>query len=826
MAPASLMNDKKENQSGSPESSRSRILLTQALKLINTPLIVDERLELLAKIIGEYMTVDDVNIFLKEQDTDFLVLRASVGLETSAVGKLRIPIGQGVTGKVAETREYSVSRNILEDPRSVYSVLSEDEKYPSLLSFPILSGDEFIGVINLRTITERDFTEKETVELNNFTASIAGAIKNAQTHEHLVYKSHLLELSTKIASSVSSSLDLDIILEEVAWEIGNGFGIKGVVIHLMDDEGTITKTSSYGLKSSFIKKYPTDIAQSCLISGEPKLRKIDIDETLDGLSINDNWNICLPLVSREKAIGVISLFGVDEENSAQGGLFLTIGVDVLLHIAGLSALAIENAIIHSKLRKFADEEKEQLDLIETMYSRITAVFDSISDGIISVDVDGVIQDFNIVAKNMLGLEDSDHAIKNIDDITSYKPSISSMIAEGKELKNRVVTFHTASDKIAAMATLKTFSDNSGEHKGSVISFRPMEETVKMLSRFNSQRPRYTFDDIIGHETSLAETVKLARLAAQSRSSILITGDSGTGKELFSQAIHNDSPVVDGPFIALNCAAIPKDLIESEMFGYDEGAFTGARKGGYIGKFEQASGGTLFLDEIGDMPLDLQVKLLRVLQEKMIQRVGSERIIPITARVIAATNRDLKKAIAEGTFREELFWRLNVITVEIPPLKERRIDIPEFLRFFMKSFTEASNKEITDIEHDALKKLMNYSWQGNVRELENAVEHAVLVSQSKLLSWGDMPSTMRDRYEEEREILSGDTHESIEQARKDRSDSSVRLYREAIQLTQGDVDLAATNLNMSRATLYRRLKKYDLTEELMRLRRGLNTDITA
>ncbi len=802
------------------EPASSKLLLTQALKLINAPLVVEERLELLAKIIAEYMGVDDVTIFLKDEDSDTIVLRASVGLDSSAVGKLRIPIGKGLTGKVAETGKYDTTRNILEDPRSVYSMLSEDEKYPSMLSFPIKSGEQLVGVVNIRTREERDFTEKEAAELNNFTATIAGSIQNAQVHERLEYKAHLLELSTKIANSVSSSLDLDVILEEVAWEIGNGFNIKGVVIHLMDEDGTITKTSSYGLKSSFLKNYPVDIAQSCLVSGEPKLRKIDMEESIGGFSMKDNWNICLPLMSREKSLGVISLFGIDDDNSSKGDLFLSTGVDVLLHIAGLAALAIENAMIHSKLRIFADEEKEQLDLIETMYSRISAVFDSISDGVIAVNGEGFLQDFNSVAKAMLGLTPADKGAKNIDAIGSYKPSLSSMIAEGKEFNNRVVTFTTSGDKIAAMATLKTFSDTSGEQKGSVISFRPMEETVKMLTRFSSQSPRYTFDDIIGHDTTLTETIKLAKLAAQSNSSILITGESGTGKELFSQAIHNASPVADGPFIALNCAAIPKDLIESELFGYEEGAFTGARKGGYIGKFEQATGGTLFLDEIGDMPLDLQVKLLRVLQEKVVQRVGSERIIPISARVTAATNRDLKKAIQEGTFREELFWRLNVITVEIPPLRERRDDIPELLRFFIKRFSESTGKDISDIEQESLKRLMDYSWRGNIRELENAIEHAVLISQSKLISWNDLPATLRERFEDEQKEVEGSRHESIEKAWKDRSESSIRLYKEAIQLTGGDVDKAADNLGMSRATLYRRLKKYNLTGFLSQLRHNI------
>ncbi len=810
------MNDETAKKTDkAPETARSRVLLTHALKLINAPLVVEERLELIAKIIAEFMAVDDVVIFLKEEESDTLVMRVSVGLDSSAVGKLRIPVGKGITGLVAQTKKHIATRNILKDPRSFYSVYSEDEKYPAILSFPILSGDDVVGVVNIRSKEERDFSDREVQSLNTFTASIAGAITNAQTHERLVYKSHLLELSIKIASSVTSSLDLDVILEEVAWEIANGFKIQGVVIQLMDENGTITKTSSYGLKSSFIRNYPEEVAKNCVLTGEPKIRRIDIEEDIGSLKLKDTWNICLPLVSRNKTIGVISLFGIGEDRDDPHSLFLTTGVDVLLHISGLGALAIENALIHSKLQHLADEEKAQLDLVGAMYSRISAVFDAITDGILVIDGNGYIRDYNEVARKTLGLTDADKTKKTIDDIISYKPQISTLVTEGKELTNRVITFISPSEKFAAMATLRSFSESSGQMRSSVLSFRPMEETVKMLTRFSSQRPRFTFDDIIGHSTSLSETVRLARLAAQSNSNILIIGDSGTGKELFSQAIHNASPVAEGPFIAVNCAAIPKDLIESELFGYAEGAFTGARKGGYIGKFEQATGGTIFLDEIGDMPLDLQVKLLRVLQEKLIQRVGSEHVIPISTRVIAATNRDLKKAIQEGTFREELYWRLNVISINIPPLRDRKIDIPEFLRFFIDKFAKSSNRTVRDIDSDALKKLMDYSWRGNIRELENAVEHAILVSQSDVLTWEDLPGNLKERYSDEKS--GGQSRGSVESARRERHESSQKLYREALQQAGGDVDAAAKNLGMSRATLYRRLKKYSLTGELTRLR---------
>lgn len=801
---------------------RSKVLLTHALRLVSAPLVVEERLKLLARIIAEYLSVDDVLIFQKEPGSEMLVLRTSIGLDPIAIGNVRIPIGQGITGMAAENRKYLTSKNILQDPRNFYSVYSEDEKYPSILSFPILWKEELLGVVNIRSKVERDFSEAEAEDLKNFTDGIAGSIKHAQEFESLEYKAKLLELSTKIAESVTSSLDLDVILDEVTWEIANGFGIIGVMIHLMDGEGNVTKTASYGLKSTFVKNFPLEIAMSCLLSGEPKISTIESEKPFKDNSGNDQWNICLPLISRNKSIGVISLLGVDRENDDPKGLFLSVGVDVLLHIAGLSALAIENAVIHSELKRLSDENKRRLDVIDTVYSRMSAIFNSISNGIIAVDENGIIQDYNDPARTSLGLQDTAKGSLSIDTITSYKPSLCSIISQGNDLVNRVVTFIGPTDKFAAVVNTRAFRDTSGEHRGSVISFRPMEETVKLLSRFSSQRPRYTFEDIIGNSTSLAETVRLAKLAAQSHSNILIIGDSGTGKELFSQAIHNASQVADGPFIPVNCAAIPKDLIESELFGYAEGAFTGARKGGYIGKFEQATGGSIFLDEIGDMPLDLQVKLLRVLQEKMIQRVGSEHIIPISTRVIAATNRDLKRAIEKGEFREELFWRLNVITIQIPPLRERRIDIPEFIQFFIQKFSKSSGKEITGIEPSTLKRMVDYSWRGNVRELENVIEHAVLIAQTNQITWDDLPANMKERMAEGTKSGSF-TSLHPESFSLNRDESSRRLLREAIQQAKGDIPLAAQRLGMSRATFYRRLKKYGMTGHISEMRRSITSD---
>ena len=225
------------------------------------------------------------------------------------------------------------------------------------------------------------------------------------------------------------------------------------------------------------------------------------------------------------------------------------------------------------------------------------------------------------------------------------------------------------------------------------------------------------------------------------SNILIEGETGTGKEVFAQAIHNASAFNEGPFLAVNCGAIPRDLIESELFGYVEGAFTGASKKGRLGKFELASGGTIFLDEIGELPKDVQVKLLRVLQEKSIVRVGADRTIPINCRLIAATNRSLMREVEEGRFRRDLLYRINVMKLEVPPLRERQGDISLLAERFMRTFAERNGKVVKQIAPDVLSRLLTYDWPGNVRELENALEHAIALVRDQTISLTDMPANV-------------------------------------------------------------------------------------
>jgi formate hydrogenlyase transcriptional activator len=237
---------------------------------------------------------------------------------------------------------------------------------------------------------------------------------------------------------------------------------------------------------------------------------------------------------------------------------------------------------------------------------------------------------------------------------------------------------------------------------------------------------HNFEEIVGQSRALAEVIEKVKLVASTDSSVLILGETGTGKELVARAVHSNSERRNRPLVKVNCAALPVGLIESELFGHEKGAFTGAidRR---IGRFELAHGGTIFLDEIGDMPPDLQVKLLRVLQEHEFERVGGSNLIKVDVRVIAATNRDLFRSASEGTFRQDLYYRLNVFPIQLPPLRERREDIPPLVHYFVRRFSLKIGRKITRIQRDTMERMMNYSWPGNVRELENVIERAVILS---------------------------------------------------------------------------------------------------
>jgi DNA-binding NtrC family response regulator len=332
--------------------------------------------------------------------------------------------------------------------------------------------------------------------------------------------------------------------------------------------------------------------------------------------------------------------------------------------------------------------------------------------------------------------------------------------------------------------------------GRALKFQTTQRENRQLR--SELKDRYSFGNMIGKAHNMEQVFDLIDTVSDSRATVLVTGESGTGKELVARALHYNSPRSGGPFIRINCAALPKELMESELFGHEKGAFTGAIKQ-TRGRFEMADGGTLLLDEISEIDPALQAKLLRVLQEREFERVGSAQTIKVDVRIVATTNRDLTKQIAEGTFREDLYYRLNVIEIGLPSLRERRDDVPALVRSFIERYNSENNKNIEGISDEAMELLIQYQWPGNVRELENYIERAVVVSRGPQLETRDFPQKLSEgpSASGDQGIQVGLTVQEMER----------RLIMKTLEACGGNRTEAATTLDISTRTLRNKLHEY-------------------
>ena len=345
----------------------------------------------------------------------------------------------------------------------------------------------------------------------------------------------------------------------------------------------------------------------------------------------------------------------------------------------------------------------------------------------------------------------------------------------------------------------------------ILTLRKSEEREQLRRENQLLRKEvgkeYSFENIVSKNEKMQKMFDVIKKVSQYKSTVLITGESGTGKELVARALHYNSDRSQSPFVAVNCGAIPENLLESELFGHAKGAFTDAIRT-KKGLFEEADGGTLFLDEIGELPGQLQVKLLRVLQDGEIRRIGESKPIQIDVRIVAATVKDLSKEVNEGHFREDLFYRLNVLPIHIPPLRERKEDIPLLIQHFIGKYNQTMNKNVADVDHNALDTLMNYKWYGNVRELENTIERAIVLSEKNNIGLENLPIEIQNFKEEfQLEVLSEEEY-SIKKASKS---LEVNLIKKALRRTKGNHTHAARLLEISHRALLYKIKEYGIVE---------------
>ena len=443
--------------------------------------------------------------------------------------------------------------------------------------------------------------------------------------------------------------------------------------------------------------------------------------------------------------------------------------------------------------------ESQMEIIRSN-TLINATFSSINDGMIILDENMKISKLNEQACEILGYSSQELTKKDMNLITKDRELKSEISAIDEYYQNLDYVIYTRDGKMIKCIIKAVPVKSSGKSMGTVITFKPSSQINKIVNKVAGYKAVYRFRDIVTNDRKMKETISYARKIADTDCSVMITGESGTGKELFAQAIHNHSYRAEEPFLAINCALIPGELIESELFGYEKGAFTGADKSGRPGKFEIADGGTVFLDEIGEMPLEMQSKLLRFLDNKKINRIGASYEKTVDVRIIAATNRDLLEEISKNNFRLDLYYRLSVMNIEIIKLDDRKEDIELLARHFTEKLNEAHDKKKT-LSSRYIDSLKSRSWKGNVRELQNVVFRDYYLCESNELTVSSGEMIMND--------LEPEKQKNVPSEIIDIGQAEAANIMTVLSSCGWDVQRAAEIFGMSRATLYRKMKKYEI-----------------
>ncbi len=438
--------------------------------------------------------------------------------------------------------------------------------------------------------------------------------------------------------------------------------------------------------------------------------------------------------------------------------------------------------------------------------QLKAMLNYAHDGILAVDGQGNLTIFNPAAEKVLGIAAGDVLGRKIQVVLpDFRLENSPyLVREETGLLMKVRQRQIVVNKIPLVVEGKTL--------GVVLTFQEvsklqkMEQDIRKKLHLRGYVARYGFADIIGGSPAVQAAIHTAGEFARVDSTVLILGETGVGKEVFAQSIHNASNRASGPFVAINCSALPENLLESELFGYVPGAFTGARREGKAGLFELAHGGTIFLDEVGDMSPRLQARLLRVLEEKEVMRLGDDRVIPVEVRIIAATNKNLQRMVERGEFREDLYYRLNVLKLHLPSLRDRKEDIPLLVRHFLEKYSRKANKNVYEISARAMEALVSYNWPGNIRELENYVERLVVLTRSAVITLDDLRAVFADEEQISQRVLEETNQRQPGFPAASLSILEAETIRQALIETDHNYARAAGILGIHRTTLWRKLKK--------------------
>jgi transcriptional regulator with PAS, ATPase and Fis domain len=510
----------------------------------------------------------------------------------------------------------------------------------------------------------------------------------------------------------------------------------------------------------------------------------------------------------EDIIGVLAVYSVSDPLPAGVLPTLKLGVKV-----------IANQINY---------KSELSEITHIYHNTCSSIIDFFHDGFLVIDAQENIININQSCLKMMGVTDRESLIGEFlgNILADERAVINNLLSSNPNEFVNKFSLKGVRELVPCSLVRRRITKNPDGSQQTVLGFVVEGDSLatEQPSTFSSINgdDNPNINHLVGHSEKWNEIKNLSMRAARVSSSVLIEGESGTGKELVARAIHDESGL-KGPFVAINCGAIPKELMQSELFGYEDGSFTGARKGGGIGKLEMGDGGTVFLDEIGEMPFDMQVNLLRFLQDKMITRIGSSIPKKVEVRIIAATNRKLKNEVQAGRFREDLYYRLNVINIDLPPLRERKLDIPPITRFLIQTLCRQFNREILSISDVAMNLLCAYDWPGNVRELRNVIENAIVFTEGTLITEDILPSYIKREMPGVQIMPAGRHPEqvfsdemrglTIEAARKLNRRASADSERDEILRLldehRGNISNVARHMGLSRNTVYRKMRAYKI-----------------
>ena len=574
------------------------------------------------------------------------------------------------------------------------------------------------------------------------------------------------------------------------------FDTDGILLEAVGDPATMSHCASLGVMPGACFSEKTAGTNCVAISLERKGASSCVGAEHYCRRLHPMSGSASPVFNLDgEMIGLIAGFGLAETGNPR-----------MLHALVMSTVTLVD-------RHFRMTRNQELI---SRYRQITQdLFTTSAGASMIVGLQGYVRQINTRAMRLLDVQSATQLEEPIDRIAHFEPALFANACEKQqEVRDMEFEVSTQRDRFIALVDSFPLRRQTREVVGALLVFRKKQA---LAGGQKTRSARYEFDDIVGESEALQRAKTAAAMAASTNVNVLLEGQSGTGKEMFAQAIHNSSDRRRAPFVTIDCTAIPRELIESELFGYRGGAFTGARKGGMIGKFEAAHAGTVFLDEIGELSLDVQSELLRVLESRRIIRVGGHEETPVDIRVIAATNKRLLNEVDAGNFREDLYYRLSVTKIALPTLAECPSDLPKLVEDMITQFNERMGCNVERVAEDIMARMADYAWPGNIRELKNAIEHAVMLCQGEVIQYAHLPDELREALLYRTKPVDRtdpllDEKRAVEKISRDMHKGAKDLYVRALRLANGNVSRAAQSLGVGRATFYRKMALLGIRRE--------------